>query len=103
MAWNDGIYDGLGQDVAAMVEARNAAEWEELNEEPVLDKEEIFYDLTDALDDLLQCLKSIGEAAKVADGFQERHELLSLFDDGETYQTEVENMIAKFKKEVRSA
>lgn len=33
--WNDKkAYDGLGQDVGAMVEARNAREWEAQNADP---------------------------------------------------------------------
>lgn len=90
----------FGQDLDAMIEARNSAEWEEINEEPELDTEDVAEELTDALDDLLQCMKHIGTAANTAKGFPVWDDLMELFDGLEPYQTDVETLRDRIKKGV---
>ena len=52
------------QDVGAMIEARNAREWEELNTFIEPDFEEIDLDMGDALDNLTEACKALADAAK---------------------------------------
>ena len=92
----------FGQDLDAMIEARNAAEWEEINEEPVLDREEVCERLNGALDSLKDVFIEIGGALSETGGFSVHSQVSSIWDDLELVQDDLTSLIARIK-EVKSA
>lgn len=92
----------FGQDLDAMIEARNAAEWEEINEEPVLDREEVCERLNGALDSLKDVFIEIGGALSETGGFSVHSQVSSIWNDLELVQDDLTSLIARIK-EVKSA
>ena len=93
----------FGQDVAAMVEARNAREWEELNEEPVLDTEEVMYQLAGVEDDFSNAKYDLGEAIKLAEGFPLKYQIESIMDDLNRLNDDIISLKARIKEEVKAS
>jgi hypothetical protein len=91
------------QDVDAMIEARNAREWEELNEVKELDASEVLLDLDYALDHIQSAKKDLGDAMNEADGFPIKYRIESIFDVLDTLEVEINTLMENLKKEVKSA
>ena len=98
--WN---LNNLGQDVAAMVEAHNAAEWERINTVEPMDADEVNWELSDALDSVVNACQHLGEAAKLADGFPVWSRIMSVFSDLETLQTDIQTLKDQVRKEAKRA
>ena len=90
------------QDVGAMIEARNAREWEELNTFIEPDFEEIDLDMGDALDNLTEACKALADAAKELEYHPYEYRVRSLFSDLESIQDDITSLRARLK-EVKSA
>jgi len=65
----------------SMVEARAAREWEEINQEPVIDTDMAINFLGFALGDLESVFSSIGEAADSVKSSPMHYRILSLLED----------------------
>lgn len=92
----------FGQDIDAMIEARNAQAWEELNQEPILDTEDVMYQLSGVEDDLKNAMFDLGEAVKAAEGFPVEYRIKSIMDDINRLNDEVISLKARIKEEVKS-
>ena len=93
----------FGQDLDAMIEARNAREWEELNAFAEIDYAEIDTELEDALDSLKDSYQAIADAANEAEGSPDAYKIRSLLGDLDVIRDDLISLIANLKKEVRSA
>lgn len=93
----------FGQDIGAMIEARNAREWEEANREPEMDPEAVDLSLGDALSELTDACGDLAMAAAEAEGFPYAARIMSLFADLETIQDEITSLRARISEEVKSA
>jgi len=93
----------FGQDLDAMIEARNAAEWEEINEEREIDADEIEYQMDECDDDLENALTDLAEAIKAAEGSPEEYRIRSLFSDLEAVRSDVAILKKKILEAVKSA
>ena len=89
----------FGQDIDAMIEARNAREWEEQNKVAEPDYAEIEMHISDALDYLRVAL---ADAMVEAKDSPEEARIRSLVDDIESLQNDAASMRARMK-EVKSA
>jgi hypothetical protein len=89
----------FGQDLDAMIEARNAAEWEEINEEREIDADEIEYQMDECDDDLENALTDLAEAINAVEGLPEENRIRSIFED----LTSVRNDVAVLKKKILEA
>lgn len=88
----------FGQDLDAMIEARNAREWEEQNAEPVMDVEDVVYWLGIGQDELKDGIAALGTAAQDADGFPAHARIMSLIGDIITIRDEITSLIARTKE-----
>lgn len=93
----------FGQDLDAMIEARNAREWEELNAFAEIDYAEIDTELEDALDSLKDSYQAIADAANEAEGSPDAYKIRSLLGDLDVIRDDLISLRANLKKEVRSA
>ena len=89
----------FGQDLDAMIEARNAREWEEQNAEPEMPVGDVEAHLSAAIRLLNEAYDKIAAAANSADGFPMADKLDSILYDLENIQNDVE----KYQREVKVA
>ena len=89
----------FGQDLDAMIEARNARELEEQNEEPEMDAGGVASELGYAWDELEKGYSRLAEACGRAEGFPAEYKIQSLIDRLENLQNEIRDL----KREVQSA
>ena len=92
----------FGQDIDAMIEARNAREWEEQNKVAEPDYAEIEMHISDALDYLRETMMALADAMVEAKDSPEEARIRSLVDDIESLQNDAASMRARMK-EVKSA
>ena len=98
--WNNGAgFDGLGQNVSEMIEARNAREWEEQNEENEMDVCGINSELGYAWDDLEKGYDRLAEACGLAEGTPMEDKIQSVINRLEDLQNEIRGL----RREVRIA
>ena len=93
----------VGQDLDAMIEARNAREWEELNAFAEIDYAEIDTELEDALDSLKDTYQALADSANEAEGSPDAYKIRSLLGDLDVIRDDLISLRANLKKEVRSA
>jgi len=93
----------FGQDLDAMIEARNSAEWEEITEVVQPDADEIEYQMNECDDDLANALTDLAEAIKAAEGSPEENRIRSIFSDLESVRNDVAILKQKILKAVKSA
>ena len=90
----------FGQDVSAMIEARNAREWEELNEEPeLLPVSDVEKHLGEAFRLLNESYDRIAKAADYAKDFPLEAKLDSILHDLENLTNDIE----KYRREVKAS
>ena len=91
----------FGQDLDAMVEARNAQEWEEINEEPEVPVSLIDSELYDAWCEMSEAYDRMAWACEYADKNQSSraiyNKILSVMNDLENLQGEIEKMRREVK------
>lgn len=98
--WNDRkAFDYLGQDVGAMVEARNAREWEEQSREPKIDICGVNSELGYAWDALEKGYNRLSEACGLAEGAPMEYRIQSVLNRLEDLQNEIRAL----QKEVKIA
>ena len=86
----------FGQDLDAMIEARNEQEWEDQNKEE-LPASGILEELGSAWDRVSEAFDHLAEAVGLAEGFPIECRIESVMNDLEDLQNE----ISKLKREVR--
>lgn len=89
----------FGQDVSAMIEARNAMEWEELNEEPEMPVSDVDSQLGEAFRLLNESYDRIAKAADYAKDFPLEAKLDSILHDLENLTNDIE----KYRREVKAS
>ena len=82
----------FGQDLDAMIEARNAREWEEQNAEPEMDVCGVASELGYAWDELEKGYSRLAEACGKAEGFPAEYKIQSLIDRLEDLQDEIREL-----------
>ncbi len=98
--WNSGAgYDVLGQNVSAMIEARNAREWEEQSREPKIDICGVNSELGYAWDALEKGYNRLSEACGLAEGAPMEYRIQSVLNRLEDLQNEIRAL----QKEVKIA
>ena len=93
----------FGQDVGAMIEARNAREWEDQENRPELDCYGVYYKLGAALDCVSDAGGILAKAEKQADGFPVAHRIGALADDVANLTDAIERIRKELMREVKSA
>ena len=82
----------------SMIEARNAQEWEDLNQEPEVDAGMAVEFLGYALGDLETVVSEIGEAAGAMKGDPMEYRILSLLEDIGRVQDDMTSMRARLEE-----
>ena len=93
----------FGQDIGAMIEARNAREWEEQNTFVEIDYAEVDTGLEDALDSVKTAYQAIADAANEAEGSPEAYRIRSLLGDLDVIRDDLISLRAMIQKEVKTA
>ena len=93
----------FGQDLDAMIEARNAREWEEQNTFAEIDYAEIDTGLEDALDSLGDTYQAIADAANEAEGSPDAFKIRSLLGDLEVIRDDLISLRAMIQKGAKPA
>lgn len=88
----------FGQDLDAMIEARNAREWEEQNAEPEMDVCGVDSQLGYAWDEMEKAYNHLAEAIGIVEDFPVEHKIQSVLDELENLQNE----IRKIQREVKA-
>jgi hypothetical protein len=88
----------FGQDVGAMIEARNAQEWEELNAEPEIPVYLIDSELWNAWCECSDANDRLAWACEYAKGHPFEDKVLSLMDEIE----KIQDAIKKLQEEVKT-
>lgn len=89
----------FGQDLDAMIAARNAREWEDQNAEPEMDVCGCVSQLGYAWDKMCEAYDHLAEADGMAEGFPAEHRIQSVLDTLENLKDE----IRKIQREVKDA
>lgn len=93
----------FGQDVGAMIEARNAREWEAQNTFIAPDYKEIDTELEDALESLKTAYQAIADAAREAEGIPGEYRISSLLGDIDVIRDDITSLKARLREEAKSA
>jgi len=93
----------FGQNLDAMIEARNAREWEELNKTVKPNYTEIDEGLDEALDGLKDTYQAIADAALEANGSPNEYRISALLIDLDNIRDELTSLKNRLREEAKSA
>ena len=91
------------QNVDAMIETRNAREWERQNPDPFPFYRAAVDQMGNAYTELSNAIKYLSEASEAIDGYTDSYRIDSVREALEGLQDEVERLQQKFKREVKAS